>query len=268
MSLENEINRLKRAKTDIRASLKTKIGLEIGEDIKLDKYGECINNVESTCTHINGDFYNVRTNNGTNYRYLFNYYNGTNLDLSNWDTSKVTDMRYMFGSCGSLTSLDVSNFETSNVTDMCYMFNDCQKLTTLDVSNFDTSKVIVMNHMFGGCQILTTLDVSNFDTSKVTNMGYMFNRCYSLTTLDVSNFDTSKVTNIGYMFYFCNKLTSLDLSSFNTSNVATYTNMLQNVPSTCTIYINPDTFINSKTGQTFTPADLGWTGTEFTPKYN
>ena len=62
MSLENEINRLKRAKTDIRASLKTKIGLDIPEETTLDKYAECINNVESTCTHINGDFYNLRTN--------------------------------------------------------------------------------------------------------------------------------------------------------------------------------------------------------------
>ena len=46
------------------------------------------------------------------------------------------------------------------------------------------------------------------------------------------------------------------------------TTALNNIPSTCTIYINPDLFINKKTGKTFTPADLGWTGTAFTPKYN
>ena len=103
MSLENEINRLKRAKSNIRASLKTKIGLDIPEETKLDEYAKCIDDVESTCPHINGDFYNLRTNNGTNYSYLFYNYKGNDLDLSKWDTSKVTSMEYMFSSCSSLT---------------------------------------------------------------------------------------------------------------------------------------------------------------------
>ena len=267
MSLENEINRLKRAKTDIRASLKTKIGLDIPEETTLDKYGECINNVENTCTHINGDFYNVRTNNGTDYKYLFYYYSGTNLDVSNWDTSQVTNMGNMFNYCTKLTTLDVSNWDTSQVTDMNNMFHYCEKLTALDVSNFNTSKVTNMENMFHTCYKLTTLDVSNWDTSQVTDMNNMFCFC-KLTTLDLSNFDTSKVTNMNSMFGYCKELTNLDLSSFNTSNVTSYSRMLYNVPTTCTIYINPNTFIKKSTGQTFTPADLGWSGTEFTPKYN
>ena len=242
MSLENEINRLKKAKLDIKTSLKTKIGLDIPQETTLDKYAECINNVESTCHHVNGDFYNLRTKNGTDYSGLFYNHNGTNLDLSNWDTSKVTDMNYMF----------------------VY----CRYLTSLDVSNFDTSKVTNMSNMFSSCSDLTTLDLSNFDTSQATNMSYMFCFCKGLNTLDLSNWDTSKVTNMFYMFWYCESLTSLDLSSFNTSKATSFTNMLSSVPSNCTIYINPVTFINKNTGKTFTPAELGWTGTEFTPKYN
>ena len=41
----------------------------------------------------------------------------------------------MFYNCASLTSLDVSNFNTSNVTNMSYMFQSCSKLTTLDLSS-------------------------------------------------------------------------------------------------------------------------------------
>lgn len=46
-------------------------------------------------------------------------------DLSGWDTSKVTDMSFMFRHCESLTALDVSNFDTSKVTNMSCMFDGC-----------------------------------------------------------------------------------------------------------------------------------------------
>ena len=141
------------------------------------------------------------------------------LDLSNFDTSKVTDMGYMFAEMHNLTSLDISNFDTSKVTNMRAMFDAMRNLTTLNLSNFDTSKVTNMRAMFNDMRNLTTLNLSNFDTSKVTDMGYMFADMYNLTSLDISNFDTSKVTDMGYMFADMYNLTSLDISNFDTSNV-------------------------------------------------
>ena len=47
--------------------------------------------------------------------------------------------------------LDVSNLNTSNMTNMGYMFSDCKSLTELDLSKWDTSNVINMNDMFSGC---------------------------------------------------------------------------------------------------------------------
>ena len=52
---------------------------------------------------------------------------------------------------GGLQTLDVSNFETSQVTDMSSMFDACSGLQTLDVSNFDTSQVTNMRGMFFLC---------------------------------------------------------------------------------------------------------------------
>ena len=49
-------------------------------------------------------------------------------------------MIVMFNGCSRLTSLDVSKFDTSKVTDMGSMFSECSSLTSLDLSNFDTSK--------------------------------------------------------------------------------------------------------------------------------
>ena len=70
------------------------------------------------------------------------------LNLSSFDTSKVTDMSYMFYGMSNLITLDLSNFDTSKVTDMQSMFNHMSNLTTLNLSNFDTSKVTDMNYMF------------------------------------------------------------------------------------------------------------------------
>ena len=166
------------------------------------------------------DLSNLDTSGVTNMSFMFGECSGlTSLDLSNFDTSNVTDMSYMFYYCSGLTSLDLSNFDTSNVTDMSHMFQYCNNLTSLDLSNFDTSGVTNMGYMFSDCSGLTSLDLSKFDTSSVRNMSFMFSVCSSLTSLDVTNFDTSGVTNMGYMFQGCSGLTSLDLSKFDTSNV-------------------------------------------------
>ena len=47
----------------------------------------------------------------------------------------------MFRNCYSLTQLDVSNFNTSKVTSMNAMFSGCSGLTSLDLSSFNTSKI-------------------------------------------------------------------------------------------------------------------------------
>ena len=94
-------------------------------------------------------------------------------------------------------TLDVSHFDTSRVTDMYRMFEGC-KAKELDISHFDTSKVTDMSFMFRDCQA-TKFDVSHFDTSKVTNMSYMFSFC-NAKELDVSHFDLSNVKNFSHVF--------------------------------------------------------------------
>ena len=156
-----------------------------------------------------------------------NMYNLTSLNLSNFDTSKVTDMYGMFYNMYNLTSLNLSNFDTSKVTDMGVMFAGMLILTSLNLSNFDTSKVTDMYGMFAYMHRLTSLNLSNFDTSNVTGMRGMFDGMSSLTSLDLSNFDTSKVTDMGGMFSDMSNLTSLDLSNFNTSNVTDMRDMFK-----------------------------------------
>ena len=161
----------------------------------------------------------------------------TNLDVSHFNTSNVTDMMQMFYYCGSLTSLDVSHFDTSNVTNMHGMFGGCKSLTSLDVSNFNTSNVTDMSDLFSVCSSLTSLDLSNFNTSNVTTMEWMFSSCSSLTSLDVSNFNTSNVTEMGYMFEGCSSIKNIDLSNFNTSKVTSMGYMFDECSSLRTINV-------------------------------
>ena len=134
----------------------------------------------------------------------------TGLDLL--DTSRTTDMGYVFNNCGYNSSeftLDLGdNFDTSNATTMVYMFGSCGYNSTKFSLNlrdeFDTSKVTDMSYMFIDCGRSCptfTLDLGNrFDTSSVTTMYRMFERCgYSstaFTTLDLSTFRVSANTNL------------------------------------------------------------------------
>lgn len=95
------------------------------------------------------DFHNFNTQTVTHMQYMFYNSGVPNLDLSNFDTSKVKDMKSMFGGLRNIEELNLSNFNTSNVENMSNMFGNTQKLRILDISNFNTSKVTDFSMMFG-----------------------------------------------------------------------------------------------------------------------
>ena len=172
------------------------------------------------------DLSNFNTSHVTNMNDMFvNMHNLTSLDLSNFDTSQVTDMGDMFFYASSLTNLNLSSFNTSKVTNMGSMFNNASSLTSLNLSSFDTSKVVDMGAMFNNMSNLTSLNLFNFNTSNVTRMYSMFSGMSNLTALDLSNFDTSKVTDMRAMFAGLPNLATLNLSSFDTSNVTDMSGM-------------------------------------------
>ena len=169
---------------------------------------------------------NLDTSKVTNMRSMFDGVSRLiSLGLFNFDTSQVTNMNSMFYGMSSLTSLNLSNFNTSNVTDMREMFFGTRSLASLNLSNFDTSNVTDMSFMFFNSSKLTSLNLYNFNTSKVIDMSYMFSVMSSLTSLNLSNFDTSKVMNMSTMFREMSSLTSLNLSNFDTSKVTNMRSM-------------------------------------------
>ena len=143
------------------------------------------------------------------------------------DTTLVNNMFRAFSSCNNLTYINVSNFNTSKVTTMGWMFTLCSSLTSLNLSNFDTSNVINMAYMFSSCSSLTSLNLSNFNTSKVTSMISMFNGCSSLTSLNLSNFKASQLTNMHGMFFNCTSLKTIRMCGCDSKTVDIITKALK-----------------------------------------
>ena len=246
--------------------------------IRTITFGNDLSNLPSECTEENLCF--DVTGDGSKkkvYAYLID--SGINL-LNLYIVSEApifapADCSLFFAGFNSLVNINYNNnFNTSKVTNMSYMFlpiepgdwsndvvltssDDITKPTLLSKNNnfntelmgaapgpgfhsvledlnlsiFNTSNVTSMKKMFAYCSSLTSLDLSNFDTSRVTSMDDLFWQCESLTDLDLSGFNTSNVTDMSSMFYSCSSLTSLKLSNFNTSNVTDMRFMFYNCSS-------------------------------------
>lgn len=102
--------------------------------------------------------------------------------LPSVSTRRVTDMGMMFANCYYLESLDLSNFNTEKVTNMHRMFRS-SSLRSIDLSSFNTSNVTNISYMFDQSPCLENLDLSSFNTEKVNNMEYMLAGATSLKTL-------------------------------------------------------------------------------------
>ncbi|KAL7523593.1 hypothetical protein ACHAXR_000246, partial [Thalassiosira sp. AJA248-18] len=75
---------------------------------------------------------------------LFSGKSTFNEDISDWDTSSVTDMKFMFDSTDF--NQPIGGWNTSSVTDMSYMF--ARSEFNQPIGGWDTSSVTTMWHMF------------------------------------------------------------------------------------------------------------------------
>lgn len=157
-------------------------------------------------------------------RFFSRLNNMTDVDVSQFDTSRVENMHAFFHKCYSLQAVDISTFDTSNVKNMQQMFYENRSLTdgSLNLGNIDTSNVTTMESMFQGCTGFTQLNVCNLNTSNVTNIDYMFAKMDNLTSIDLSTWDVSNVTRMSNTFRECYELETINIDNWNTSSVDTF----------------------------------------------
>lgn len=180
----------------------------------------------------------------------------TYVDATEWDTSKVTDMSYMFANNTATTvqsmTISAGLWNVSKVTNMSHMFYGKTILNT-DFSAWanQVTAVTDTSHMFANATPTTSSSVDYtfgaWDLRSIEDMSYMFLEFSSKSTdlktwnvsnaknmegmfkgsiscktevLDLSGWDTRKVTNMSYMFYglkYLKTITGLD--TWNTSGV-------------------------------------------------
>lgn len=111
---------------------------------------------------------NIISKDASNYPIYTWYDNGTIFWWS--EAEKVymnEDCMAMFYMCSSLTSLNVENFNTSNVTNMRHMFSKCNNITTLNLTRF--TKIPSTNVFY--CDTKTPLTIIN-PTKAAKNYNY------------------------------------------------------------------------------------------------
>ena len=123
------------------------------------------------------------------------YLKNTELDIRHLRLDNITDLSALFANC-SLESINVSGWDTSKVTSMLSMFSSCTGLTSIDLSTWDTSSVTNTMLMFQNCTSLVSADLRNFDLSNCTNSMMMFMGCTSLTELRLDNCSNDTINKI------------------------------------------------------------------------
>ena len=165
-----------------------------------------------------------------------------------WNNN-LNNINYLFMDCYDIKEIDMSNFDFSRVTNMESLFSNCISLISIILSNINTSKVTTMEKMFYNCSSLLYIDLSYFDTSNVVNMNYMFYSCVALSSVDLSNFDTSKVITMTSMFEGCLHLEYINMQNFNEICLNYIDNIFKDVPKNIVYCVNTSNNIGNLTAK-------------------
>ena len=108
--------------------------------------------------------------------------------ISTWDTSRVTDMSFLFSGATSFDA-DISGWSTGAVTNMQEMFKGASAFNQ-DISGWDVTRVYSMMGMFEDASAFNQ-DLSGWDASSAQSMEDMFLNADSLDACNLRKIEDS-----------------------------------------------------------------------------
>ena len=200
----------------------------------------------------------------TNFSGCFNSFQGSSLDLSNWNLPNASAITYCFVN-DTMDYLNLSGWNAPLCKNTSQMFSysninylnlsntnvlvHYQTFTDLTANTICLSGATIKNcaSLFYTANHIKNINLENADTSSVTswlsfcasseieslnlknvilkgNLREMMYESHSLSDINLDGTNTDEATDFTMMFYGCSSLISLDLSNFNTDNVTAMTN--------------------------------------------
>lgn len=143
--------------------------------------------------------------------------------LFNQDSSSMFDVSNI---SSNIQTIRFNNIDTSKTTNMAYMFKGCNNINQLDLTKFNLSNVSDVREMFNGCSYLSSeLTINN---ENIANYSNMFKDCSTQSTSDfvvkynnaatktlARNMVNTKSSNSNVRLYGETKSTLLNGTKFN-----------------------------------------------------
>ena len=113
-----------------------------------------------------------------------------NADISPWNTSKVTNMGFMFDGARAFNQ-DIGSWNTAQVTNMAGMFYGAAAFNQ-DIGSWNTAQVTYINHMFRDATAFNQ-NIGSWNTAQVKDMADMF-RYAAAFNYDITGWTTTSLT--------------------------------------------------------------------------
>ena len=148
----------------------------------------------------------LNISNCTHLEYMFEECGFNNDSVKDWDftNSRIVSIEGLFSSSPNFKPSNkrlLSNWDTSKITNISYLFYNtqitCNTQGEFDLSDWDTSNVETMARTFGNTNFVKP-GISTWNVSNVTNMFGTFQE--SLVSDDLSEWDVRKVVNMSHIF--------------------------------------------------------------------
>ena len=140
------------------------------------------------------------------------------IDLSNFDTSKVTSMEYMFKDCSNLNYFNLKNNNLSNLKSMKGIFINCINLDNITFENIDFNELTSLNEMFNN-SLINNIELINLNFKKLTSLEKAFSNINSLKTIQLTNITASELISMEEMFSNCSNLENATFINFEANNL-------------------------------------------------